>query len=70
MLDRLAALHDSHNSSLCLIMSVCGHTLVSLLILLFGLLELDLVDLDAILGIGEAQIDDEGISLIYVLAFW
>ena len=70
MFDRLSALHDSHNSGLCLIMPIGGYTLVGLLILLFSLLELDLVDLDAILGIGEAQVDSEGVSLIYVLAFW
>ena len=57
MLDRLPALHNPHNGRLGLVMSVSSNPLVRFLILLFGLFELDLVDLDSVLGVREAVVD-------------
>lgn len=67
MLDGLAALHDAHNRRLGLIVSVGRDSFVGCLVLLLGLLQLDLVDLDAHLGIGEASIVGEDIGCFYLL---
>lgn len=42
-------------------MPVGGNTLVRFLVLFFGLLELDLVDLDPVFGVREAVVDGESI---------
>lgn len=69
VLDCLAALHDPHDGRLCLEVPVRGHPLVRCLVLLFGLLELDLVDLDAHLRIGEPGIVGECVCRVDILAF-
>jgi hypothetical protein len=62
-------LHETHDSSLRLEVSVGGNTLVRRLILLFCFLELDLVDLDAGLLVGEVGVEPEFVGWVYVLAF-
>lgn len=59
VLDGLAALHDAHDCRLSLIVSIGRYTLVCCLVLFFGLFKLDLIDLDAILYIGEAGVVGE-----------
>jgi hypothetical protein len=49
--------------------SIGGNTLVRRLILLFCFLELDLVDLDAGLLVGEVGVEPEFVGWVYVLAF-
>lgn len=70
MLDRLATLHDAHNRRLGLVVSVGRDSFVGRLVLLLGLLQLDLVDLDAHLGVGEAGIIGEDVGCLYLLALW
>lgn len=67
--DSLSALHNPHNGRLRLVMPVRGNTLVRFLIFLFGLFELDLVDLDPVLGVREAVVDGESIVLANTSAF-
>lgn len=67
--DCLAALHDSHNGRLCFEVPVCGDTLVRRLVLLLGLLQLDLVDFDAHLGVREPRIVGERVGRVDILAF-
>ena len=69
MRDTLSALHDADDCSLRFIVTVCCNTLVSLLILLLGFFGLDLIDLDAIFGVGEVEIHSEGVTGIDVFAF-
>jgi len=40
-----------------------------LLVLGFGLFELDLVDLDAVFGVGEAEVEGEGVGGVDIFAF-
>jgi hypothetical protein len=49
--------------------SVGGDALVRRLIFLFCFLELDLVDLDAGLRVGEVGVEPEFVGWVYVLAF-
>lgn len=70
MLDSLATLHDAHNSCLSFVVPVGRDSLVSRLVLLLGLLQLDLVDLDAHLGVGEAGIVGEAVGCFDLLALW
>ncbi len=69
MCDRLSALHDPHDSSLRFEVTVSSDSLVGLLVLGFGLFGLNLVDLDAVLGMREAEVHVEGIANIDVFAF-
>lgn len=66
--DRLATLHDPHNGRLGLEMPVCRDPLVRRLVLLLRLLQLDLVDLDAHLGVCESWIVREGVCRVDILA--
>ena len=68
MLDLLLALHDAHDGRLRLVLSIRCDSLMRLLVLLLCLLELDLIDLDAVLRVREAQVDDELVRGIDVLA--
>lgn len=68
MRDGLAALHDAHNRRLCLIVSVGRDSFVSRFVLLLGLLQLDLVNFDAHLGVGEARIVREHVGRFDFLA--
>ena len=61
MRNRLAALHDAHNRRLALEITVLSDADMCFLVLLFSLLELDLVDFDAILGVREVGVDAEGV---------
>ncbi len=69
MSDGLPALHDAHNGRLRLVMPVRGNTLVRFLVLFFGLFELDLVDLDPVLGVREAVVDGEPIVFADISPF-
>lgn len=69
MADRLTALHDSDDSGLTLEVPILGDTDVRLLVLLLGLLELDLVDLDTVLGVREVAVDGECVGRIDLFAF-
>lgn len=68
MLHGLAALHDPHNGSLRFEVSVGSSTLVRRLLLLLGLLELDLIDLDALLDVGEPSVEGKGVCSVDILA--
>ena len=68
MVHRLAALHDAHDGGLRLVMPVGGDALVRFLVLLRRFLELDLVDLDAVLGVGKGEVDGEGVGSVDVAA--
>lgn len=70
VLNGLAALHDAHNGRLRLKVPVCGYSLVRRLVLLLGLFQLDLVDLDAELGVGEPAVVREFIRRVDILALW
>ena len=70
MCDGLPALHDPDNSRLRLIVAIRSDTLVGLLILLFSLFGLNLVDLDAVPRMGEAEVHREGIRVVDVFTFW
>lgn len=67
--DLLPALHDAYDSSLRLVVAVCCYTLMSLLVLGFGFLSLDLIDLDTVFGMRKAEIDREGVVYVDVLSF-
>ena len=69
MSDRLPALHNAYDSSLRLVVAVRCNTLVSLLVLLLGFFGLDLVDLDAVFGVGEVEVHGEGVADVDVFAF-
>ena len=69
MRNRLSALHDPDNCRLGLELPICSHALVRLLVLGFGLAGLDLVDLDAELGVREGGVGGEGVGFVDVFAF-
>lgn len=64
-----AGFHDSDNSCLGLVIPIGDYSFMSLFVLCFGFLGLDLVDLDAIFRIGEIFIHGECIAVVDVLAF-
>ena len=66
---RLAALHDPDDGGLRLVMPVGSDALVRFLVFLRRFLELDLVDLDAVFGVGEGEVDGEGVGRVDVAAF-
>lgn len=66
--DGLTALHDSDNRCLRLVVPISGNPLVRALVLLLGFLKLDLIDLDAHLGIGEARIVGEYVGVVHIFA--
>lgn len=68
MLNLLLAFHDPHDRRLRLVLPVRRHPLVRLLVLLLRLLELDLVDLDAILRVTEAQVHHELVARVDIFA--
>lgn len=51
--DRLARFHDADDSCLRFIVAICRDSFVGLLVFFFAFFGLNLVDLDAIFGIGE-----------------
>ena len=65
-----STLHDPNNRGLCLVIAIRGNALVGLLVLLFGLLGLDLVDLDAVPRVGEVEIHGERIGVVDVFTSW
>lgn len=66
--DLLARLHDADNSRLRFIIAIGRDSFVGLLVLFLGFFGLDLVDLDAVFGIGEIQIHGECIAAVDVAA--
>lgn len=68
MRDRLLLLHDPHHGRLGLVRAVRRHALVRFLVLLLRLLGLDLVDLDAVFGVGEGGVEGEGVGAVDVFA--
>lgn len=62
----LLTLHDPHDSGLGLKVAIGLDTLVGLLVLFFRLLELDLVDFDAVFLVREAWIERECVGFVYV----
>lgn len=69
MPDSFPRLHDAHHSRLTLEIAVRRHPLVRLLVFLFRLLQLDLVDLDAVFIVGEAEVHRESVGRGYVAGF-
>lgn len=65
----LPTFHDADDGCLGLEVPVGGDTLMGLFVLFFGLFGLDLVDLDAIFGVGKVHVDREGIGGVDVSAF-
>lgn len=68
MRDHLAGLHDAHNGRLGLVSPIGRDALMRLFIFFLSLLGLDLVDLDAVLGVGEVRVDGKGVGVIDVFA--
>lgn len=68
MAEGLAALHNAHDGSLRLEMAVGSNPLVRRLGFLFGLLQLDLVDLDAHLLVAEIRVVREFIARVHLFA--
>lgn len=68
MRDLLPTLHDAYNRRLRLEVPIRRHTLVRRLVLLFGLLQLDLIDLDPHLGVRKARIVRELVCRLDLLA--
>ena len=68
MSNGLSALHNAHDCRLALKVAVFRHAFVGLFVFLLGLLELDLVDAHAILGMREGQIDGEVVPGVDVFA--
>lgn len=69
MADGLPALHDAHDSRLGLEISVLRHAHVRFFVFFFGFFELDLVDLDAVFGVGKVGIKGESVGGRDVFAF-
>lgn len=69
MRDCLPTLHDPYNRRLRFKPTVSGDPFVRLLVFGFGLFGLDLVDLDAIFGVGEVGVHVEGVGGVDVFAF-
>lgn len=69
MCDRFSSLQNSDNRRLGLKLPVCSDALMGFLVLGLGLAGLNLVDLDAVLGVRKGGIDGEGVGRINVLAF-
>lgn len=69
MRDGLATLENSDNRRLTFEIAVFGHADMRFFVLFFRLLELDLVDLDAILGMLKGGVDGEGVGFVDVFAF-
>jgi hypothetical protein len=69
MANRLPALHDAHDRRLRLEIAIFRHTHVRFFVFFFGFFELDLVDLDAIFGVGEVWVEGEGVGGGDVFAF-
>ena len=53
MANRLPRFHDPHNGGLAFEVTVLGNPNVGFLVLFLSLLELDLIDLDAVFGVAE-----------------
>src|ERR1700722_765019 len=69
MRDRLSTLHNPHNRRLSLVLSVLMHPLMRLLIFFLRFLQLDLIDLDPILGICESEVYGKGVVVIDLPSF-
>lgn len=69
MANGLPALHDAHDSRLRLEIAVLCDTHVRFFVFFFGLFELDLVDLDAVFGVGEVRVEGESVGGRDVFAF-
>lgn len=65
----LATLHDPHNRRLRLELAVLLDAFVRLFVLFLGLFQLDLVDLDAHLGVGEGSVVAEFVGRRHFAAF-
>ncbi len=70
MRDRLPTLHDPHNGGLRLEVTISSDSFVGLLIFGFGFFGLDLIYLDTVFGMGEAEVHVEGIADVDVFALW
>lgn len=68
MADRLPALHDAHNGGLGLEVAIGCDSLVRDLGFFFRLLQLDLVDLDPLLLVGEPSVVLESVRLVDLFA--
>ena len=66
--DCFASFHNSNNCRLRFVIAICHDTFMSLLILRFSFLRLDLVDLDAILLVREILVYSKGIAFIDIFA--
>lgn len=65
----LRTLHDPHDRGLSFEVTVGEYTLVRFFVLFFGLLQLDLVDLDAVLFVREGGVEREGVCGVDVTAW-
>ncbi len=70
MRNRFPALHDAHDGGLRFEIAVGGDAFVRLLVFGLGFFGLDLVDLDAVFGVGEGEVYIEGVIDVDVFAFW
>lgn len=67
--NRLAALHDADDGGLGLKVAISCDSFVGLLVFFFCLLELHLVDLDAVLFVRESRVDRKSVIRIDIAAF-
>lgn len=70
MRDRLPRFHYPNDGRLSLVIAVGCNTLMRLFVFFFGLLGLDLVDLDTVFRVRKVRIDREGVLIINVLTLW
>lgn len=68
--NRLPALHDPHHCRLALKVAVRGNALVRLLVLLLCLLELHLVDLDAVFLVHKHRVDGKRVRRVDFARLW
>lgn len=68
--DGFASFHNPNNCCLRFEIAICRNPFVGLLILRFGFLCLDLVDLNAILLIRETLVHRKGVGVIDIFASW
>lgn len=70
MRDQLATLENADDSGLTLEVAIFRNTNVCFLVLFLCLFELDLVDLDTVLGVLEVLVDGERVGFVDVAALW
>ena len=66
MRNALPRLQYPHDGRLCFVVAICGDALVGFLIFGYCFFELDSVDFDAVLGVGEGGVQSECVGWVDV----